>query len=345
MHFYLFHALSSLQHMRTIYKLLLLLGLTVSQSIFAQQITVKASIDSTLILIGKQSHLSFEVAQPKGVMVQFPLFVDTLMTGINIVGKPKMDTVNLGYNRIQVKQVYTITSFDSALYYIPPYKIIAGKDTFKSNALSLKVITYNVDTTKQTIYDIKKVYAPPFDWGSFFGILLIVALILIVLLVAAYVIWKYILKKPIPFIEKEQPLLLPHQIALNELNKISEQKLWQHGREKEFYTKLTGIIREYMEARFNILALEMTSAEILEESKIIQTEYSAAYDSLKKLLQIGDLVKFAKWHPLAEENELSLNICYLFVNQTKMEEETPLAESGVDEKKDEAPVTTTTHPQ
>ena len=64
----------------------------------------------------------------------------------------------------------------------------------------------------------------------------------------------------------------------------------------------------------------MTSADILDEARMIQTEYSAAYDSLKKLLQVGDLVKFAKWHPQPEENELSLNICYLFVNQTKIEE-------------------------
>jgi len=155
---------------------------------------------------------------------------------------------------------------------------------------------------------------------------------------AAFVIWKYVLKKPIPFIEKENPVLLPHQIALNELNKISAQKLWQHGREKEYYTKLTDVIRHYMEARFNIAAPEMTSSEILEETKPIQNEYPAAYDSLKKLLQVGDLVKFAKWHPLADENELSLNICYLFVNQTKVEEEAPLAETGADETKAEIPV-------
>lgn len=307
--------------MRTIYRILFVFfALFTAVSLHAQQISVKASIDSTLILIGKQSHLVFEVSQPKHLVVQFPLFADTLVKGVNVVGKPKMDTIDLSHDRIQVKHTYTITSFDTALYYIPPYKVISGRDTFKTNALSLKVITYTVDTAKQSIYDIKKVYAPPFDWAAFFRIALIVALILIVLAAAVYVIWKYILKKPIPFIEKMTAVLSPHQRALKELDQISNQKLWQHGREKEYYTRLTGVIREYLGERFNIQALEMTSAEILDEARIIQTEYPAAYDSLKKLLQLGDLVKFAKLHPLPEENELSINICYLFVNQTKQEE-------------------------
>lgn len=330
--------------MKTIYSILLFfIAILAAGNICAQEISVKASIDSTLILIGKQSHLSFEVAQPKHVVVQFPLLADTLVKGVNVLGKPRMDTITLGPNRIQVKQTYTITSFDTALYYIPPYRLISGRDTFRTNALSLKVITYNIDTAKQAIFDIKKVYAPPFDWGAFFLIALIIALILIVLAAAVFVIWKYILKKPIPFIEKAVPVLLPYQKALKELDQISAQKLCQHGREKEYYTRLTEVIREYMEARFNIQALEMTSAEILDEARMIQTEYPAAYDSLKKLLQIGDLVKFAKWRPLTEENELSLNICYLFVNQTKIEE-TPVTETAVEGINDE-PVTMGQNPK
>lgn len=323
--------------MRTFYRLLLFFfALLLAHSGYSQQISVKASIDSTLILIGKQSHLSFEVAQPKHMVVRFPLLADTLVSGVNILGKPKMDTVDLGHDRIQVKQTYTVTSFDSALYYIPAYKLISGRDTFKTNPLSLKVITYSVDTAKQSIFDIKKVYAPPFDWAAFFRMILIIALILIVLAAIVYVIWKYVLKKPIPFIEKTVQVLLPYQKAIQELDQISSQKLWQHGREKEYYTRLTEVIRIYMESRFNISALEMTSAEILDEARMIQMEYPAAYDSLIKLLQIGDLVKFAKWHPQPEENELSLNICYLFVNQTKVEETVVAQETVVDSKTEAA---------
>lgn len=307
--------------MRTIYRILFIFFAIVNTvNLHAQQVSVKASIDSTLILIGKQSHLSFEVSQPKHLVVHFPLFADTLVAGVTVVGKPKVDTVDLGHDRIQVKQIYTVTSFDTALYYIPPYKVVAGKDTFKTNPLSLKVITYTIDTAKQSIYDIKKVYSPPFDWAAFWEIVLIVALILIVLAAIVYVVWKYVLKKPIPFIENIKTVLLPHQRAIKELDHINAQKLWQHGREKEYYTRLTMVIREYLGERFNIQALEMTSAEILDEARIIQTEFPAAYDSLKKLLQLGDLVKFAKMNPLPEENELSINICYLFVNQTKQEE-------------------------
>ena len=295
----------------------IVLLLLISAQVAVAQVSVKASIDSSLILIGKQSHLIFEVTQPRDVKVGFPQFADTLQKGIIIVQKSKPDTVKLDRNRLKVMQALTITSFDTALYYIPPFKFAAGNDTVQSAALSLKVISYSIDTTTQTIFDIKKVFAPPFDWGHFFRLVGLITLILLILVVVAFILWKYAFKKTIPFIAKTTPKLPPYQVALNELDRIQKLKLWQQGREKEYYTLLTDTIRTYIQDRFNIATKEKTSSEILEDTAVLQTEYGAAYDSLKKLLQLGDLVKFAKWRPLPEENELSINICYLFVNQTR----------------------------
>jgi hypothetical protein len=303
--------------MKRIFSIVFLFLLLFSSQNILAQVSVKASIDSSLILIGEQSHLIFEVTQPSDVQVRFPLFSDTLQQGILIVQRSKPDTVKLEHNRLKITQALTITSFDTALYYIPPIKFAAGKDTVQSAALSLKVISYPIDTTTETIKDIKKIYPPPFDWRHFFFIVGLIMLIIIIIALIAFILWKYVFKKPSPFIAQTKPKLPPYQVALNELDRIQKLKLWQQGREKDYYTQLTDTIRTYIQDRFNITTKEKTSSEILEDTEVLQTEYNAAYDSLKKLLQLGDLVKFAKWRPLSEENELSINICYLFVNQTR----------------------------
>ena len=115
--------------MRTIRHIFLfIIAILIAQDAFSQEVTVKSSIDSTLILIGKQSHLTFEVAQPKNAIVHLPLIADTLVNGVDVVARTKPDTTDLGHGRIQVRQIYTITSFDTALYYIPPYDFINGSD-------------------------------------------------------------------------------------------------------------------------------------------------------------------------------------------------------------------------
>ncbi|MGC9150742.1 MAG: hypothetical protein ACP5F6_03145 [Microbacter sp.] len=288
-------------------------------NVFGQTISVKASIDSTLVMIGKQSHLTFEVAQPKDAHVMFPMIADTLVQGIDVVGRSKPDTTNLGNGRIQVKQVYTITSFDTALYFIPPYPFVSGNDTFKTQSLSYKVMTYSIDTTKQSIFDIKQIIQPPFNWIRLWETVFFILLLLLLLILGGYYLWKRVLKKPIPFVSPSQRILSPHEEALEALKEIERQKIWQQGREKEYFTQLTDVLRNYIERRFNIPALEMTSSDLLEEAKLIQKEFPGAYDGLKRVLQIADLVKFAKWHPMPEENDLSLNLSYLFVNQTKVE--------------------------
>jgi hypothetical protein len=310
--------------MRTIRHLFFsIVAILIAQNAISQEVTIKSYIDSTLILIGKQSHLTFEVAQPKNLIVRFPTITDTLITGVNVVARTKPDTTDLGHGRIQVRQIFTITSFDTALYSIPSYNFINGGDTLKSTPLSLKVTTYSIDTTHQTIYDIKPIVSPPFDWSYLLKLILIIALILAILGLIGYYLWKYVLKKPIPFLKVPERILSPYEAALESLNAINHKKIWQQGREKEYYTQLTDVLRKYIDGRFNIQALEMTSSDLLDETKHFQQEYPAAYDSLKKVLQISDLVKFAKWHPAPEENDLSLNLSYLFVNQTKENEEPP----------------------
>jgi hypothetical protein len=103
------------------------------------------------------------------------------------------------------------------------------------------------------------------------------------------------------------------------LDRLKSEKSWKAGKNKKYYTDLTDILRKYIERRFQFNALEMTTDEILALFKRDKSTQSV-YQNLSQILQLADLVKFAKIEPLESENELSMINSYLFVNQTKQEE-------------------------
>jgi hypothetical protein len=294
-------------------------------TLYSSNIVVKASIDSTRILIGNQANLKLSVSKPENEIVSFPILADSISKKIDVVARGKCDTTKLGNNRIQITQNYTITSFDSGAYAIPPFvfRLKNENDTLQTNSLALRVLTLKIDTTKQNLRDIKPVLSFPFSWADFFKNALIILLILLVVAALVYVIIRLVKKKPI-ISRREAPLLPPHVYALTELEKIKNEKLWQKGREKEFHTQITDVLRIYIEDRFGINAMEMTSDEILENiSKCSDSQ--SVFESLKQILKTADLVKFAKMTLPPNENELSIINGYLFVNQTKIEEQQPTA--------------------
>ena len=301
---------------------------------YAQQVSVKATIDSTVMLIGQQSKMHLEISGPASLKYSFPVFQgDTLVKGIEILSTGPLDTLETGNNQIRLQTDYVITSFDSGLYYIPPVKIIAGLDTIESNYLALKIMTYSVDTAKVQIFDIKGVQKPPFVLGDYFmEMLLFLLLYALVLLI----IWLILRKKyGLDNSEKKPdlPLLPPHIVAIMELDRLKSEKIWKKGKNKEYYTELSDILRKYIQRRFQIDAPEMTTDEILVLFKRDKNTQSV-YQNLRQILQLADLVKFAKTQPLENENEMSIMNSYLFVNQTKIEEIKPIEEQ-MDESPDE----------
>lgn len=287
---------------------------------YAQEFAVQARIDSSLMLIGEQTRVRFEISQMKAAKVQAPLFSDTLTKGLELIKQLPADTIDLGHGRIQVNLNYIVTAFDSALYYIPPFRFISGTDTVESNPLSLKVYSVQIDTTKEGFFDIKPIYKAKFDWKTFWFRALYVFLGLLFVFLAYVLVRKFIQKKPLFSEPIPEPELQPHIWAQAELDRIKSEKLWQQGRVKEFYTQLTDVLRHYIERRFEINAPEMTTDEILEGLVVDVDLQKSSYEMLKQILQLGDLVKFAKFLPFVSENELSLMNAFLFVNQTKIEE-------------------------
>ena len=269
-----------------------------------------------MLMIGDQTAMHLSVTQEANERVEMPVFGETLQEGIEIVDRSAVDTTTLPDGRLQLSQELTLTSFKDSLFAVAPIAVVSGGDTFWTEPMALNVIQpFEVDSSL-AITDIKGIEkAPIYWWGIIRWILL--ALAVIGLFVGAYygVLWyrKHFLKEE-EVIEPE--LLRPaDEVALEKLDEIKAQKIWKDGKVKEYQTELTDVAREYIGRRFDVQSTEKTSDETLRAMKpLIDKELFA---KLSKMLQLADLVKFAKWHTTPDENEQALSTAYEFVNETR----------------------------
>ncbi|NDV64414.1 BatD family protein [Bacteroides sp. 224] len=298
-----------------IFLLIGLLGLSVAS--YAQTVTVEARIDSLQILIGEQAKIQLEVSMDSKQHAVFPQFTDTLMQGIEVLEVSQPDTQYLNNKqRLLITQEYTITSFDSALYYVQPLSVMIDEKEYKSNPLALKVYSIPVDTENPDhFFGPKDVMKAPFAWEDWWGLIAISFLAIPLLIVLIYLIIRVRDNKPIIRRVKVEPKLPPHVLAMKEIERVKTEKVWQKGEPKAYYTELTDIIRTYISDRFGFNALEMTSSEIVDQLTEIKEKEDIS--ELKLLFQTADLVKFAKHNPLMNENDANLINAIEFINETK----------------------------
>ncbi len=283
-------------------------------------IVVSASIDSTTLMLGDQTDLHLQVTQDASERVSMPVFGEQLQDGIEIVDKTIVDTVTLPDGRLQLNQFLTLTSFKDSLFAIEPIAVASGEDTFWTESMALNVIQpFEVDSSL-AITDIKDIEkAPIWWWGIIRWILLAIGLI--GLGIGLYFLWRWYEKHRKPAEEAINPELLrpADEVALEKLDEIKATKIWKDGKVKEYQTDLTDVVREYIGRRFDVHSTEKTSDETLQAMKpLIEKDL---FDRLKNMLQLADLVKFAKWHTTPEENEQGLKTAYDFVLETKVSDE------------------------
>ncbi len=309
-------------------------------SVQAQRVSVNATVQPSEIMIGEHALINLQVIAPKDKEILFPVYQDSIVGGLEVLSIGNPDTT-ITDNVRTINMKYLVTSFDSTLYYIPFMPVSDGIDTIKSNGFGLKVIapelsdstlaylekintgqTDSIDFEELQLSDIKSIQKAPFVWKDLLSLLWIPLIIILVLGVIGAIIYLIIRKNRQGYFFTPPPVLPAHVRAVESLDKIKAEKIWQQERYKEFYTQLTDVLRRYISERFGINSLEMTSGEIL---GIIKTkvEEGSAYENLKQILTIADLVKFAKHTPFADENDLSLMNSYFFINQTKEEELLP----------------------
>ena len=267
-------------------------------------------------MLGDQTDLHLSVTHEVSEQVQMPVYGEMLQEGIEIVDRSAIDTTALPDGRVQMTQDLTLTSFKDSLFAIQPLYVTSGEDTFWTEPMALNVIQpFEVDSSL-AITDIKDIEkAPIWWWGIIRWILLVLGILLLIDL--AFWLWKWYEKHHQPAEETIDPELLrpADEVALEKLDEIKAQKIWKDGKVKEYQTELTDVVREYIGRRFDVHSTEKTSDETLQEMK--SKVDKDLYTRLKNMLQLADLVKFAKWHTTPDENETALITAYDFVNETK----------------------------
>ena len=269
-----------------------------------------------MLMLGDQTDLHLSVTHEASEQVQMPVYGEMLQEGIEIVDRSAIDTTALPDGRVQMTQDLTLTSFKDSLFAIQPLYVTSGEDTFWTEPMALNVIQpFEVDSSL-AITDIKDIEkAPIWWWGIIRWILLVLGILLLIDL--AFWLWKWYEKHHQPAEETIDPELLrpADEVALEKLDEIKAQKIWKDGKVKEYQTELTDVVREYIGRRFDVHSTEKTSDETLLEMK--SKVDKDLYTRLKSMLQLADLVKFAKWNTTPDENETALMTAYDFVNETK----------------------------
>lgn len=280
-----------------------------------------AKINPIEIMIGEQAQVTITVNADENAKIEWPVFKprEQLVPGVEVISSSTTsqtsDTSETSLNSRSMTLV--LTSFDGKLYSLPPFVVKVNGKEQKTNELALKVIEVEVDTTKlDQFFGPKDVQNNPFQWSEWAPAFWLSVLMLVL---TALGIWFYMrlrANKPIITRIKIVKRLLPHQKAMKEIEQIKADKMVTSENQKEYYTKLTDTLRRYIEERYGFSAMEMTSAEIID--RLMQTDQQSL-DELRQLFTTADLVKFAKYSTMINENDANLVSAIDFINQTKQE--------------------------
>jgi len=298
-------------------------------------VIVGAFVDTNEILVGDQVNMKLSAKVPARSKIYFPDIKDTIIKGIEVIRKGKIDTIAVDRDGIsEYEQRIIISGYDSGVFQIPAFKFRyqGANDSavydIETHPFLFKVNIIDVDTTRN-IRDIKPPLDVPLTFDEILPYILWGLAILSIFLIAIYIYRRYKQNKPL-FVLPKKPPIPPHIKALNSIEELKGKKLWQNNKIKEYYTELTDILRIYIYERYGINAMEMISNEIIDRLSSVEEIDRTLLLKLGDMLMLSDMVKFAKMLPLPDEHENSMRIVVDFVKNTAKEEK-----EGEEEEKDE----------
>src|SRR5512133_3662605 len=285
-----------------------------------QDIKVTSGPDTSAIYIGDQIHFKVTAKLTGKSEVTLSAAADTLSEKIIILGKPERDTLTMPDGSRAIVDDYLITSFEAGTYTIPPFfaEIASGDSVrrYYSDYSRLVVSRPEItpaDTT-DVIFDIVAPRKAPLKFRDFLPWIIIAGMIVLI----GWLLARYLPRNPIKRLMKPAPPAEPsHVTAFRELNRLKEEQLWQKGETKEYYSRLSEILRRYVENRFGISSPELTTDEtvrMLQRAAVLQ---QSEMSLIKEILSVSDMVKFAKYLPKEEINEGSFSSSVKFVELTK----------------------------
>lgn len=287
---------------------------------YSNVVTSSISNDTNNVMIGEFVKLNINVTAGKNVKINFPIISDTIGK-IEILEISPVDTTYTD-GKLNYKKILVVTSYEAGKFNIPEFAITYNIDNdtnFRvslTNSLSLNFSTYDIDTANTDIKDIKPPIQVPFTLEDLLPYLIAAISIALIYLFIIYMFGKTKVKiqETIP---KYDPRIPADLEAIEQLNRLEKENLWQNGYYKIYHSRLTDILRVYIHRRYHLNALEMTSNELINELNILESNI-VAINSINEILTVADLAKFAKFEPSIVQNQDSMKNAYGFINLTKV---------------------------
>ena len=287
-----------------------------------QNVEVEGKVNSTDVQVGKPFTLDLSLKVPYGWFVEWNDFaIDTLSEQIDIIKRGNVERMADADSNVIVKQQLTLMTFDTGQIQLPAVGLTYARsfdDPMRMKAFTDPIDLYATTMVVDTLQPYKPIVAPldaPISMKEVFPWLLVVLLAVLV----GLGIW-FLLKRSKTRVDGEDnivrgPVIPPYDKAVDDLKRLREEKLWQSGKVKEYFSSLTDIAREYIEGQFGVNAVEMTTDDILEEIRPLRFP-KETYDKLKETMEVADLVKFAKYSASTLESDTALTSMTEFVDES-----------------------------
>ncbi len=288
----------------------------------AQEVEVEGKVESTEVQVGKPFTLNLSLKVPYGWFVEWNDFaIDTLSGQLDIIKRSEVERTADADSNVIVKQQLTLMTFDTGQIQLPAVGLTYARsfdDPDRLKAYTDPIRLYSTTMTVDTTLAYKPIVEPiaaPIQMKEVFPWILAVLL----LALAVFGVW-YWRKHRKTKMDAEGniirgPVIPPYDKAVDDLKKLREEKMWQSGKVKEYFSSLTDIAREYIEGQFGVNAVEMTTDDILEEIKPLHFS-KETYNKLKDTMEVADLVKFAKYSASTLESDTALSSMTEFVNES-----------------------------
>jgi len=275
--------------------LYILYALCLTDTVTAQDNEIRASIDSTSILIGQQINYQVEVLAKQGEAVVFP--EGQTFSPLEMIESYAVDTSNSASAKIKLIKKYGLTQFDSGHYVIPKQKITIGTRTIETDSFLVEVNNVILDTVNQGLYDIKPVIELPKNYNNWWKYLLFI--LPVVILIGLFLWWLIRRNKK----QKEADMYIaPYDQAMATLQELDQKNYVASGQYKEYYSVLTDAVRRYYNEKVYDHALESTTDELIDRLQLERDAGRIDFSSktitkLKDIFKRADLIKFARVNP------------------------------------------------
>jgi hypothetical protein len=302
-------------------------SLLLSGTMFAQEVRLTAKTEADTFRLGSWIDVQVES--------KFNTIVDTIAPVVkDSIGL--LEVIKVERNVTEPKWLIRLSSIDSGKVFLPPiefdYKVKGDTSTHKAytNSLLLNIVGVTIDP-KGDIKDIKPPMSAPWLFEDFLPYL--IALIVVAALAGGFYYYWRKRKQKQDLLANIKVIIPPHREALTALRVLEEKKLWQQGLVKQYYSEVTEIIRHFFERRWGIIALELTTDEILMQMKHIPDALNV-WKEMDSFFITADLVKFAKYEPSPAEHENEMRSAYeivrMMVQKAPVETEPQLQETTAD---------------